>query len=110
MSSLPLLIKQAPTPSHQALAEAQNASSKAVLTLDRSNTTCWNIAMVDEVAWGVGWGSENNDITPADSDEEFQVPTRPRSHSWHHLEESIPEDPEWQQEEPSLRPALDAAS
>ncbi|KAG6909296.1 hypothetical protein DXG01_001240 [Tephrocybe rancida] len=78
--------------------------------LDRSDTTRWNIAMVDEVAWGVGWGSENDDITPADSDEEFQVPTRPRSHPRHQLEESIPEDPEWQQEEPSSRPALDAAS
>ncbi|KAG6845609.1 hypothetical protein H0H87_006662 [Tephrocybe sp. NHM501043] len=77
--------------------------------LDRSDTTRWHIAMVDEVAWGVGWGSENDDVTPADSDEEF-IPSQPRSHSRHRLEVAIPEDPEWQQEEPSLRPALDAAS
>ncbi|KAG6879229.1 hypothetical protein C0992_004290 [Termitomyces sp. T32_za158] len=72
--------------------------------LDRSDATRWNIAMVDEVAWGVGWGPENDDITPADSDEEFRVPSHSRR-----LEDPIPEDPEWKQE-PSSHPAHDAAS
>ncbi|KAG6841023.1 hypothetical protein C0991_002571 [Blastosporella zonata] len=77
--------------------------------IDISDTTRWDIAMVDEVAWGVGWGSENDEVTPVDSDDEF-VLSRPRSHSRHRLGESIPEDPEWQQEEPAPGPALDAAS
>ncbi|KAG6850215.1 hypothetical protein H0H93_016394 [Arthromyces matolae] len=78
--------------------------------LDRSDDTRWSIAMVDEVAWGVGWGPENDNITPADSDEEFQVPADSRSRSRHRLQDTIPEDPEWQQENPSLGPAHEAAS
>lgn len=38
--------------------------------------------MVDEVAWGVGWGSEGDNATPAESDEEFEThcaPSRSRS-------------------------------
>ncbi|KAG5336905.1 hypothetical protein C0989_011572 [Termitomyces sp. Mn162] len=75
--------------------------------LDRSDATRWNIAMVDEVAWGVGWGPESDDITTADSDEEFQVVTHSRSRS---RRDAIPEDPDWHQEEPSSHPAHDAAS
>ncbi|KAG6887724.1 hypothetical protein C0995_013318 [Termitomyces sp. Mi166 len=78
--------------------------------LDRSDITRWNIAMVDEVAWGVGWGPESDDITSADSDEEFQVSSHSRSRSRHRLKDAIPEDPEWHQQEPSSHPVHDAAS
>ncbi|TFK48814.1 kinase-like protein [Heliocybe sulcata] len=32
--------------------------------MERSVTNRWNIAMVDDVAWGVGWGSVADDVTP----------------------------------------------
>ncbi|KAG7088946.1 hypothetical protein E1B28_012891 [Marasmius oreades] len=40
--------------------------------LDRSIMTRWSVAMVDEVAWGVGWGTENVDVA---SDEELRCQT-----------------------------------
>lgn len=33
----------------------------------------WTIAMVDEIAWGVGWGN----VTPADSDDEYETHCQP---------------------------------
>ncbi|KAF8073560.1 kinase-like domain-containing protein [Lyophyllum atratum] len=81
--------------------------------LDRSDSTRWTIAMVDEVAWGIGWGAEGDDVTPADSDEEFQsqrMPSASRSHSRCPPEVTISGDPEWQREEPRSRPSLEAAS
>ncbi|KAF8895261.1 kinase-like domain-containing protein [Infundibulicybe gibba] len=41
--------------------------------LQRSLPGRWSIAMVDDVAWGIGWGAEGDDVTPADSDEEYEV-------------------------------------
>ncbi|KAI8986162.1 kinase-like domain-containing protein [Trametes punicea] len=32
--------------------------------LERSVANRWTIAMVDEVAWGIGWGSAADDVTP----------------------------------------------
>ncbi|KAI0365354.1 kinase-like protein [Pilatotrama ljubarskyi] len=32
--------------------------------LERSVPNRWTIAMVDEVAWGIGWGSAADDVTP----------------------------------------------
>ncbi|KAF5361037.1 hypothetical protein D9756_004858 [Leucocoprinus leucothites] len=45
--------------------------------LERSVQQRWTIAMVDEVAWGIGWGSEGDDVTPAESDEEYETHCRP---------------------------------
>lgn len=49
--------------------------------LEKSTQQRWSISMVDEVAWGVGWGSEGDDVTPAESDDEFEAhcPSRSRS-------------------------------
>ncbi|KAF5382782.1 hypothetical protein D9615_002755 [Tricholomella constricta] len=77
--------------------------------LDRLDTTRWTIAMVDEVAWGIGWGAEGDDVTPADSDEEFQAQHSP-SRSRSRCEDTIPADPEWQHEEPRSRASMEAAS
>lgn len=66
--------------------------------------------MVDEVAWGIGWGTEGDDVTPAESDEEFvHHPSQSRSRS-RCAEDTIPEDPEWTQEEPRSRASIEAAS
>ncbi|GLB38591.1 putative protein tyrosine kinase [Lyophyllum shimeji] len=81
--------------------------------LDRTDTSRWTIAMVDEVAWGIGWGAEGDDVTPADSDDEFEafpLPTPSRSRSRCPPEDTIQEDPEWQYEEPRSRASLEAAS
>lgn len=73
--------------------------------------------MVDEVAWGIGWGAEGDDVTPADSDEEFHTLARnknvkspSRSRSRRPLEVVIPESPDWQHDEQRSRPSLEAAS
>lgn len=71
--------------------------------------------MVDEVGWGIGWGSEGDDITPADSDEEYEAfspqvvpsPSVSRSRSRHPDPQS---PPVWQQEEPRSRSSMEAAS
>jgi MAP/microtubule affinity-regulating kinase len=83
--------------------------------LDRSVQNRWTIAMVDEVAWGIGWGSEGDDVTPAESDEEFEAhhtnkpvhsPSRSRSR---HPERSIQET-QWQHDERRSRPSIEVAS
>lgn len=72
--------------------------------------------MVDEIAWGVGWGAEGDDATHGESDddlEELQCERASTSQSRSHSrppELSIPDISDWQQEEPRSRPALDAAS
>ncbi|PFH53396.1 hypothetical protein AMATHDRAFT_55340 [Amanita thiersii Skay4041] len=37
--------------------------------LERCVEDRWTIAMVDEVAWGIGWGTEGDDATPEDESE-----------------------------------------
>lgn len=70
--------------------------------------------MVDEVAWGVGWGAEGDDATPAVLEEEGQLecempPSRSRSHSRpRHI--YIPSGPEWQQDDARSRSSIEAAS
>ncbi|KXN88114.1 NUAK family SNF1-like kinase 2 [Leucoagaricus sp. SymC.cos] len=64
--------------------------------LERPVQLRWNIAMVDEVAWGIGWGTEGDDVTPS---------TRPASRS-----NSRPPPLESSQEDGRTRPALEAAS
>lgn len=69
--------------------------------------------MVDEVAWGIGWGSEGDPVTPADSDDEFEschsslasLASQPRQ-----PELDFREDPEWRQEERRSRPSIELAS
>ncbi|RDB14698.1 Serine/threonine protein kinase OSK4 [Hypsizygus marmoreus] len=79
--------------------------------LEPSVGSRWTIAMVDEVAWGIGWGTEGDDVTPADSDEEFQIVKSPScSGSRCTPDVPIPESPGWQHEEQRSRPSLDAAS
>ncbi|KAF9464185.1 kinase-like domain-containing protein [Collybia nuda] len=84
--------------------------------LDRSVHTRWSIAMVDEVAWGIGWGTEGDDVTPAESDDEYVAshpdkpaknPSRSRSRR---PEQPIPENPQWQHDERRSRPSIEVAS
>lgn len=81
--------------------------------LDRSVQSRWTIAMVDEVAWGVGWGAEGNDVTPAESDEEYAIPhsakTPSRSRS-RRPNESVSENLHWQHDERRSRPSVEVAS
>jgi MAP/microtubule affinity-regulating kinase len=69
--------------------------------------------MVDEIAWGVGWGTEGDDATHGESDDDLELsaPSTSQSRSRSRPAElSIPDMSDWQQEEPRSRPALDAAS
>lgn len=36
--------------------------------MERSVPNRWTVAMVDEVAWGIGWGSAADDVTPPSED------------------------------------------
>lgn len=71
--------------------------------------------MVDEIAWGVGWGAEGDDATHGESDDDLELQcgrasaSQSRSRS-RPAELSIPDISDWQHEEPRSRPALDAAS
>ncbi|KDR82615.1 hypothetical protein GALMADRAFT_206441 [Galerina marginata CBS 339.88] len=82
--------------------------------LDRSVATRWTIAMVDEIAWGVGWGAEGDDATPTESHLESQnepIASRNSSRSRSRPADiSILSEPDWQHEEPKSRPSMDAAS
>jgi MAP/microtubule affinity-regulating kinase len=75
--------------------------------LDRSVANRWTISMVDEVGWGIGWGSEGDDVTPAESDEEFESC---HSSSSPCQSNTFPENPEWQQEKCRSRPSFEVAS
>ena len=83
--------------------------------LERQISNRWTIAMVDEIAWGVGWGAEGDDATHGESDDDLELEcerastSQSRSHS-RPAELSIPDISNWQQEEPRSRSALDAAS
>ncbi|KAI1783565.1 kinase-like protein [Ganoderma leucocontextum] len=48
--------------------------------IERSVPNRWTVAMVDEVAWGIGWGSAADDVTPP-SDPEKVVSSRSPSQS-----------------------------
>ena len=41
--------------------------------LEKNISDRWNIAMVDDVAWGVGWGAEGDDATPTNPDDEPEL-------------------------------------
>ncbi|OBZ71123.1 Maternal embryonic leucine zipper kinase, partial [Grifola frondosa] len=49
--------------------------------IERSVPNRWTIAMVDEVAWGIGWGSAGDDVTPPPEPRPSRVPSRSRSRS-----------------------------
>ena len=74
----------------------------------------WTIAMVDEVAWGVGWGSEGDLATPAEEDDEFDFPIpipQPVSRSRSRAPDlTSPSESTWQMEEPLSRGAAEAAN
>ncbi|TFK74745.1 hypothetical protein BDN72DRAFT_629669 [Pluteus cervinus] len=102
--------------------------------MERSVEKRWTIAMVDEVAWGVGWGPEGDQVTPMTENEEDEFeqipPTRKssaapsRSQSRHKPSrrrfdddhggddaDVFPETPEWQMEDTMRsRSAMEAAS
>ncbi|KAJ4482588.1 kinase-like domain-containing protein [Lentinula aciculospora] len=42
--------------------------------MDKNAVTRWTIAMVDEVAWGVGWGDEGGSIPVTDEDSTIRIP------------------------------------
>ena len=48
--------------------------------LTRNISDRWNIAMVDDVAWGVGWGAEGDDATHTNPDDEPELQHK-KSHS-----------------------------
>lgn len=71
--------------------------------------------MVDDIAWGVGWGAEGDDATHGESDDDLELDCERASTSQSRsrsrpAELSIPDISDWQQEEPRSRSALDAAS
>ncbi|KAG2009954.1 STE/STE11 protein kinase [Coprinopsis cinerea AmutBmut pab1-1] len=88
--------------------------------MERIITKRWTIAMVDEVSWGVGWGSAGDNATPDESQEDllaFHAITSPlsaKSCSESRLDRlTIPESDEddWQHEEHHFtRSAIEAGS
>lgn len=71
----------------------------------------WNIAMVDDIAWGVGWGAEGDDATPTNPDDKLELEYKSRSCS-----RPPSRDPtlstviDWGLEEPIPRSAFAVAS
>lgn len=71
----------------------------------------WNIAMVDDIAWGVGWGAEGDDATPTNPDDIPELQHKSRSCS-----RPPSRDPtlstviDWESEEPIPRSAFQIAS
>ncbi|KAJ2916117.1 hypothetical protein MD484_g4296, partial [Candolleomyces efflorescens] len=93
--------------------------------LERNVPKRWNIAMVDEVAWGVGWGSAGDGATPeAELSESLCYGTASstsKSEDGGDVDEAEPyqaaadailndDDEDWQQEERIARPAMEAAT
>ncbi|KAF8158214.1 kinase-like domain-containing protein [Crassisporium funariophilum] len=82
--------------------------------LERDIQKRWNIAMVDEIAWGVGWGAEGDDAAPTDPNDEPEL--QHKSSTPHSRSRSRPPDltmpfsADWQQDEPIPRSAFEAAS
>lgn len=75
--------------------------------LERNISNRWNIAMVDDVAWGVGWGAEGDDATHTNPDDELELQHKPHSPT-SGLESQISFN--WGQEERRPRSAFGAAS
>ncbi|KIM43264.1 hypothetical protein M413DRAFT_9981 [Hebeloma cylindrosporum] len=85
--------------------------------LERSVANRWNIAMVDEVAWGVGWGAEGDEAAPSDEEPDHELPhsaSASRSQSRSHSQappDIVPLSAvDWRGDERRSRPAMDAAS
>ena len=84
--------------------------------LELSVASRWNIAMVDEVAWGVGWGAEGDEAAPGDDEEpEYPYSTsasrcQSRSHSRSPPDTAISPSVDWEGEDRRSRLAMDAAS
>ncbi|KAF6757587.1 CAMK/CAMK-unique protein kinase [Ephemerocybe angulata] len=83
--------------------------------LERNVSKRWNISMVDDVAWGVGWGSAGDDATPEverDSDECLSVPDEPEAEPYQNAVDTIVSEDEedWQQEERRPRAFMEAAT
>jgi MAP/microtubule affinity-regulating kinase len=70
--------------------------------LQRSVHLRWTIDMVDDVAWGVGWGAEGDDISV-----EPELISCSYSKSRSSSPRTTPPDTPWQQDE--LRPSLETA-
>lgn len=71
--------------------------------------------MVDEVAWGVGWGSEGDSATPEGENSAFrfdQQEADSESESYQKILETIDsdEEPDWENEERVPRAAMEAAT
>lgn len=70
--------------------------------------------MVDEVAWGVGWGAEGDDATPTETPEDSQLQSKgssSRSRSRPQIGDiAVPPGIDWQQDGPRSMPSQDAAS
>ncbi|KAI3607553.1 kinase-like protein [Moniliophthora roreri] len=79
--------------------------------LDRCVSSRWTIAMVDEVAPGVGWGTESDRMHIA-TDEELRTQTKtPQSRSRSRVAEiHVPETPAWDHEDNRSAASADAAS
>ncbi|KAK0185646.1 kinase-like domain-containing protein [Armillaria mellea] len=78
--------------------------------LDRNVSSRWTISMVDEVAWGVGGGSEGDDIAPPEIDDDVSAhrssPTTPQSHS----RPRSADVPDWEHEDRPTRPSMSTAA
>ncbi|KAL0574784.1 hypothetical protein V5O48_007176 [Marasmius crinis-equi] len=74
--------------------------------LDRNVSSRWTIAMVDEVSWGVGWGTESVAMV---SDEELRTQTQSRSRS-RVADIHVPETPAWDHETNRSAASADVAS
>jgi len=68
--------------------------------------------MVDEVAWGVGWGEDGDDVPPI-TDEDLDTlrkksPTQSSASCSQSVDVIVPQTPEWQDDD-TTRPSLEAA-
>ncbi|KAK1226123.1 hypothetical protein PQX77_010911 [Marasmius sp. AFHP31] len=76
--------------------------------LDRCVSSRWTIAMVDEVAWGVGWGTESVAVV---SDEELRTQTISHSRSRSRVADiHVPETPTWDHDDSRTAASVDVAS
>ncbi|KAJ8081174.1 hypothetical protein PM082_018017 [Marasmius tenuissimus] len=76
--------------------------------LDRCVSSRWTIAMVDEVAWGVGWGTESVAVV---SDEELRTQTICPSRSRSRVADiHVPETPTWDHNDNRTAASADVAS